>query len=602
MRIGHGFDVHKFGGEGPLVLAGVAIPYDFGFIAHSDGDVAIHALCDAILGALCLADIGNHFPDTDGQYENISSRILLRHVVGLMQEKGYCLGNADITICAQAPKIAPHLMAMRTCLAEDLQTDIEQVNVKATTTEKLGYVGRKEGISVHAVVLLMKATESSNSLLSKKSNVEPCNEANKVPEAEPEKKAIVEGQKEAKIALGSEPKQGVDNAIEQTIDNKSEPVISALPAFAYLYGKPVSSGLLRSQKSDFKVFERIPFLPCGEGEHLFIHIRKTGANTAFVAKQLAQYFSVKESLVSYAGLKDRFAVTEQWFGVHVPGKQVYDLSDLNIEGVEVLSSKRHNKKLRIGSLDGNRFEITLRNVSQIDELVRRWHVVSSYGVPNYFGEQRFGINGGNIEKAHGLFSGAKVNDKKKRGMYLSTARSLIFNNVISQRIEKESFDILMNGDVLMLANTQSVFLASTIDKSLEERHLSHDVDITAPMWGAGELMTTTDALAFEQSVVAQQQAFCEGLPRFGLKQERRRIRLVMKEPKLEVDNDTVTLSFFLPAGAYATTIMRELIDYTDMTERVDVSSNRQTNTKSTLKMASDNNVAQNKVPENKGQS
>ncbi|NQZ82988.1 MAG: 2-C-methyl-D-erythritol 2,4-cyclodiphosphate synthase [Colwellia sp.] len=161
MRIGHGFDVHKFGGQGPIVLGGVEIDHEFGFIAHSDGDVAIHALCDAILGALCLADIGNHFPDTDGQYKNISSRILLRHVVGLMKGKGYKLGNADITIVAQAPKMAPHLLAMRECLAQDLLADIEQVNVKATTTEKLGYTGRKEGISVHAVVLLLSSQISS---------------------------------------------------------------------------------------------------------------------------------------------------------------------------------------------------------------------------------------------------------------------------------------------------------------------------------------------------------------------------------------------------------------------------------------------------------
>jgi len=154
MRIGHGFDVHKFGGQGPLVLGGIEIPFEHGFVAHSDGDVAIHALCDAILGALCLADIGNHFPDTDGQYKNISSRILLRHVVSLMSDKGFQLGNADITIVAQAPKMAPHLLSMRTCLSDDLQTNIDQVNVKATTTEKLGYTGRKEGISVHAVVLL----------------------------------------------------------------------------------------------------------------------------------------------------------------------------------------------------------------------------------------------------------------------------------------------------------------------------------------------------------------------------------------------------------------------------------------------------------------
>ncbi|UUO25584.1 tRNA pseudouridine(13) synthase TruD [Colwellia sp. M166] len=369
----------------------------------------------------------------------------------------------------------------------------------------------------------------------------------------------------------------------ETSEPVKEPVVSALPAFTYLYGQPISSGLLRSKKADFKVFEQIPFLPCGEGEHLFIHLRKTGANTAFVAKQLAQYFSVKESLVSYAGLKDRFAVTEQWFGVHVPGKQVYDLSDLDIEGVEVLSYKRHNKKLRIGGLDGNRFEITLRDVTEIDELVRRWHVVSNHGVPNYFGEQRFGINGGNIAKALSLFSGRKVNDKKKRGMYLSAARSLIFNQVISQRIEQEKFESLLNGDVVMLAGTQSVFLADSIEQSLIDRHLNHDVDITAPMWGAGELMTTKQALTFEQNVAEQLPEFSQGLPRFGLKQERRRIRLLMKEPKIDIENDIVTLSFFLPAGAYATTIMRELINYTDMTERVDVSSKLTTDSESRQK-------------------
>lgn len=157
MRIGHGFDVHKFGGNGPIVLAGESIPYEQGFIAHSDGDVAIHALCDAILGALAMGDIGNHFPDTDDSYKNISSRILLRHVVSLMQKQGYELGNADLTIVAQAPKISPYLLAMRTHLSQDLACDISQVNVKATTTEKLGYVGQKEGIATHSVVLLVKS-------------------------------------------------------------------------------------------------------------------------------------------------------------------------------------------------------------------------------------------------------------------------------------------------------------------------------------------------------------------------------------------------------------------------------------------------------------
>ncbi|WP_432463562.1 MULTISPECIES: 2-C-methyl-D-erythritol 2,4-cyclodiphosphate synthase [unclassified Agarivorans] len=154
IRIGHGFDVHKFGGPGPLMVAGVAIPYPQGFIAHSDGDVALHALCDALLGALALGDIGHHFPDNDPAYAGIDSRILLRQVMAEVSQRAYKLGNLDLTIVAQAPKMAPHIEMMRQNIAEDLNVDIDRVNVKATTTEKLGFEGRKEGISSHAVVLL----------------------------------------------------------------------------------------------------------------------------------------------------------------------------------------------------------------------------------------------------------------------------------------------------------------------------------------------------------------------------------------------------------------------------------------------------------------
>ena len=354
-----------------------------------------------------------------------------------------------------------------------------------------------------------------------------------------------------------------------------------LPEQAYLYGKPQSCGQLRSEMADFKVFEQLPFQSCGEGEHLFIHIRKTGANTVFVARQLAKYFDVKEFLVTYAGLKDRFAVTEQWFGVHVPGKQVYDLSDLDIEGVEVLSYERHNKKLRIGALTGNRFELTLRKVTEVEALEQRWKEIAQHGVPNYFGEQRFGIDGGNMEKARSLFSGTKVKDKKKRGMYLSAARSFIFNSIVHQRIEHQRFNQLTAGDVCMLAGTQSVFLIDTVDDTLTNRYIDKDIDITAPMWGAGDLMTTGEVQIFEQQIADANQDLCQGLPRFGLKQERRRIRLCISDTKIDIEkstevnqqgNDkvthTVTLSFFLPAGCYATTVLRELIDYQDMTERV----------------------------------
>lgn len=157
MRIGHGYDVHAFGGEGPIVIGGVSIPYSQGLIAHSDGDVLLHALCDAMLGAAALGDIGKHFPDTDQRFAGADSRVLLRQVVSLLTDKGYSLANADMTIVAQAPKMAAHIESMRQHIAQDCGVDIDSVNVKATTTEKLGFVGKKQGIAAHAVVLIRRS-------------------------------------------------------------------------------------------------------------------------------------------------------------------------------------------------------------------------------------------------------------------------------------------------------------------------------------------------------------------------------------------------------------------------------------------------------------
>jgi 2-C-methyl-D-erythritol 2,4-cyclodiphosphate synthase len=154
MRIGQGFDVHKFGGNGPIVLGGVQINYAQGLLAHSDGDVLLHALTDALLGALAMGDIGQHFPDNDENYANIDSRILLRHAYSLIQNQHYTLSNCDMTIIAQSPKMAPHILQMRQNIAEDLQATIDQVSIKPTTTETLGFTGRKEGIACQAIVLL----------------------------------------------------------------------------------------------------------------------------------------------------------------------------------------------------------------------------------------------------------------------------------------------------------------------------------------------------------------------------------------------------------------------------------------------------------------
>lgn len=157
MRIGHGFDVHAFGNEGPLIIGGVRIPYEKGLLAHSDGDVALHALTDALLGAAALGDIGKLFPDTDDAYKGADSRVLLREAMQQIARKGYRVGNVDVTIIAQAPKMLPHVPQMRINIAEDLGIHMDEVNVKATTTEKLGFTGRGEGIACEAVALLIKA-------------------------------------------------------------------------------------------------------------------------------------------------------------------------------------------------------------------------------------------------------------------------------------------------------------------------------------------------------------------------------------------------------------------------------------------------------------
>lgn len=157
-RIGHGIDIHRFGPGDAVTLAGVRIPHEAGLVAHSDGDVALHALADALLGALALGDIGRHFPDTDATYAGADSRVLLRHVMTLVQSAGFQVANADLTVLAERPKLAPHIEAMRACIAADLAVTPDRVSVKATTTEQLGFVGRREGIEAHAVVLLWPTT------------------------------------------------------------------------------------------------------------------------------------------------------------------------------------------------------------------------------------------------------------------------------------------------------------------------------------------------------------------------------------------------------------------------------------------------------------
>lgn len=343
-------------------------------------------------------------------------------------------------------------------------------------------------------------------------------------------------------------------------------------SLVYLHGKPNAKGVIRSTASDFQVNEIIPFQPSGEGEHLMLHIEKTNTNTVFVARQLAKFFDIKENLVTYAGLKDRHAVTTQWFGVHIPGVATPDLSKFVEQDIRILTHARHNKKLKTGALTGNRFAITVKQIEHMPDLLERWQKIVGFGVPNYFGEQRFGIDNNNLRGAIAMFEGRRIKDKKKRGFFLSAARSYLFNLMVQQRIENKLFNTLCVGDVAMLSGTRSVFPVDEVDDTLINRLAEFDINISAPLWGAGELMSGGEVAIYEQQVAEQHPIITAGLAKFGLKQERRNIRLTIIEPEITVDEQeqSATLKFTLPAGCFATTVLRELVDYTDISERIDV--------------------------------
>ncbi|WP_076543004.1 tRNA pseudouridine(13) synthase TruD [Shewanella sp. UCD-KL21] len=334
----------------------------------------------------------------------------------------------------------------------------------------------------------------------------------------------------------------------------------------YLFGKPDCTADLRTVNSDFIVKEMLPFSPTGEGEHHMIHVRKDGLNTTQVAEMLAKFAKVHQKEVTYAGQKDRNAVTEQWFGVRIPGKETPDWQSLSDEHLTILSSQRHSKKLRIGALLGNRFELTLRNVSDKAALEQRILKVAEMGVPNYFGEQRFGHKGKNLIFGQQMLAGKKVKDRKKRSMYLSAVRSNAFNTAVSYRLSKNGIAPI-NGDCVMLAGSKSFFVAQSWDEATMKRLADDDIQLSAPLWGRGELPTQGLASVVEQAALAELSTDLTGLEQAGLEQERRPLLLKPQALKYRFESDDVlVIEFILPAGSYATSVLRELLDYQDVQE------------------------------------
>lgn len=332
-------------------------------------------------------------------------------------------------------------------------------------------------------------------------------------------------------------------------------------SLAYAGGKPGTGARIRQYPEDFQVTE-IPLLePDGDGEHVWLWIRKRGENTQRVAELLSTHAGVHPRQVSYAGMKDRHAVTEQWFSVHLPGRDEPDWSSMNSETITVLRQARHSRKLRRGTLKGNHFSITLRDITgDRQSLEQRLLYIRDQGVPNYFGEQRFGRGSSNLYSADSLFHKPKMRlSRNKRGLVLSAARSFLFNQLLSARVQAGNWNVPLAGDAMQLQGSHSFFIADTPDAALMSRVASQDVHPTGPLHGRGDSPVRDDSLALERKVLSAYADWCEGLEQAGLEQDRRALRLVVPDLAWQWGGaEELVLTFSLPAGAYATSVLREV--------------------------------------------
>jgi len=334
-----------------------------------------------------------------------------------------------------------------------------------------------------------------------------------------------------------------------------------LPHWVPAYGGAQSTGIIRRSADDFIVNEIQSFELSGEGEHAFLHIEKCGENTDFIARLLSRFAGVRQRDVSYAGLKDRHARTTQWFSVWLPGKPDPDWSELNSDTLKVLQATRHSRKLKRGSLAGNQFILKIRDWKGNKELLeQQLNRIKEQGVPNYFGEQRFGREGANINKALALFAGAKLS-RNLRGMYLSAARSYLFNQIVSQRVQNATWDQALEGDLLMFTDSHSFFKADLSDARVNERIQSLDIHPTAALWGKGELETSQTVAEIENQTISEHSEIAKGLIKFGLEQDRRAMRSQVKDLQWKFfDAECLELQFSLNAGSYATAVLREIIN------------------------------------------
>lgn len=327
----------------------------------------------------------------------------------------------------------------------------------------------------------------------------------------------------------------------------------------YLLGTPQQTGRLKAEFADFIVREELGYPLAGEGEFVAVKVCKTNANTLFVGEQLAKFVGISARNMSYAGLKDRHAVTEQWFCLHLAGKETPDFSAFECEGVEILEVTRHNRKIRTGALKGNYFELLLRDVEETDELKQRLNQLQEIGFPNYFTEQRFGRDGHNLTQAQRWASGEiSVKDRKKRSFYLSAARSEVFNLVVSQRIADQQMQTVLLGDYLQLAGSNSFFEVKAEDLMRSQQRLDEkDVLLTAPLIGENSLEQNGNEC--EKAIVAQHKNLISLMKKERMNAARRAMLCKPQDLRWQFEPEGLRLTFFLNSGSYATGLVRELI-------------------------------------------
>ncbi len=332
------------------------------------------------------------------------------------------------------------------------------------------------------------------------------------------------------------------------------------------HGAPVLAARLRETPEDFFVEELPGFEASGAGEHLLLEVEKRGMNTAFAAKRIAQWAAVAESAIGYAGMKDRHAVTRQRFSVWLPRKIAPDLELLQSDELRVRDHAWHARKLPRGALAGNRFVLALRGVQgERAAIETRLQAMAIVGVPNYFGEQRFGRGGGNVQQALAMFAGRRVR-REERSMLLSAARAELFNRVLAARVGDGSWNAALEGEVWMLDGSRSVFGPEPFDDALQARLDAFDIHPSGPLWGRGELRSTEAARSTELAALDGDTAarLRNGIELAGLEHERRALR--MRPAQLGwrwSSEEALELRFTLAPGCYATTVLRELGELTD---------------------------------------